>query len=136
MNIAVVYQSRGGNTKSVALAVASAFDVEARSIADAGEVEADLLFLGSGVYAASLDAGMKDYLDHLDPSRIGRVALFGTSAGGRKPFGMMKKRLAQKGITVLEPTLYIPGSFMFLNRGRPNEIDLAAAKSWAESFRE
>ena len=47
---------------------------------------------------------------------------------------MMKRALDGKGIPVDERTLYIPGSFAFMNKGRPNEEDLAKAADWAKSI--
>ena len=47
---------------------------------------------------------------------------------------MMKRALDGKGIPVDEKTLFIPGSFAFVNKGRPNEEDLAKAAAWAKDI--
>ena len=135
MSNVVYYQSRGGNTKKVAEAIAKALEVEAKPITEPMVEEADILFLGSAVYAAQLDNGTKSFIDSLAGKKIGKVVLFGTSAGGRKPFGMMRKRLEKLGFAVDEKDLFIPGAWFVMNKGRPNEKDLAAAEEFARQFK-
>ena len=134
MDIAVIYQSRGGNTKKVAEAIAKALHTAAWTVDEVKDLKCDLLFLGSGVYAASLDKTMKRFLDSLNGTSAKKAVLFGTSAGGKKPFGMMKKALEKKGIPVEKRMLYIPGQWAFFNKGRPNEEDLTTAKVWAQGI--
>ena len=132
MNIAVAYISRSGNTKKVAEAIAEVAGVQALDAATSKVEEADLLFLGSAVYAANLDAHTKGFIDSLDPAKIKEVVLFGTSAGGKKPIGMMKKALEKKGVKVRELFFYCHGAFLFMSKGRPNEKDLEDAKAFAK----
>ena len=134
MNIAVIYQSRGGNTKKVAEAIAKTLHTAAWSVDEVKELDCDLLFLGSGVYCASLDKTMKAFLSRLHGTSAKKAVLFGTSAGGRKPFGMMKKALEAKGIPVDKRFLFIPGKWAFMNKGRPNEDDLVTAEVWAQGI--
>ena len=134
MNIEVYYQSRGGNTKKVANAIAEGCLVQAKEISEPRPESCDVLFLGSGVYSASLDPTMKDFIASLAGAQIGEIVLFGTSAGGKKPFGMMRKRLLALGFHVSEKTFYAHGSFLFMNKGRPNEKDLIQAKNFAQSI--
>ena len=131
MKVAVVYQSRTGHTKSVAESIADALGVQALDVKDAHGIQADVILLGSGVYAAQLDESTKAFIDSLNSNCCKKVALYGTSAGGRKPFGMMAKRLERKGLVVDADFLYIPGAWAFLNKGRPNADDLKAAAEWA-----
>ena len=131
MNIVVAYQSRTGNTKKVAEAIAKALHTAAWDVEEVKDLDCDLLVLGSAVYAASLDKKTKAFLDSLTGVSARKVALFGTSAGGRKPFGMMVNALKKKGLPVHEDFLYIPGAWAFMNKGRPNEEDLKRAEQWA-----
>ena len=136
MNIAVIYQSRTGHTKKVAKAIAHALHTEAWGIDEVKDLDCDLLILGGGVYAATLDKDMKKFLSGLTGTSAKRVALFGTSAGGRKPFGMMEKILRDKGLPIHPDFLFIPGAWAFLNRGRPNEDDCQKAEEWAKGLLE
>ena len=132
MKTLVYYQSRTGNTKKVAEAIAEALGIQARSIEEEAPSEADLLFLGCGVYAASLDKQLKAFVERIKGKFIKRVVMFGTSAGGKKPFGMLKRCLKKNGILVAEQFLYIPGSWWVMNKGRPNQDDLEKAKAFAK----
>lgn len=134
MNIAVVYQSRGGLTKKVADAIASGLHTAAWSVEEVKDLECDLLFLGGGVYPTGLDKKLKKFLKTLEPRSAKKVVLFGTSAGGRKPFGMMKALLERKCVFVDDTFFYAPGQFLFLNKGRPNADDLTKAEEWAKAF--
>ena len=136
MNIVVAYQSRTGNTRMVAEAIAKALHTAAWDISEVKDLECDLLVLGSGVYAANLDRSMRDFLKTLGGTSAKHVALFGTSAGGRKPFGMLQRALKKKGLPVDKRFLFIPGKWWKLNPGRPNSEDLETAKAWAKSLLE
>jgi flavodoxin len=81
MKIAVVYQSRGGNTKAVAEAIATAAGVAADTIGKTFDRTADLLFVGGGVYAWGLDKGFRAYLETLSAQNVKKIAPF-TTAGG------------------------------------------------------
>ena len=59
MKVAVRYFSRGGNTKKLAEAIASAIGVEAKDVSFGLNEDVDLLFLGSSVYAYGVDASIK-----------------------------------------------------------------------------
>lgn len=73
MKIAIRYQSRGGNTKAVAEAIAKEINVPAKSIESPIEEEVDLLFIGGGVYAWNIDKKLREYLENLNQlSPIGR----------------------------------------------------------------
>lgn len=108
MRIAVRYHSRGGNTKTVAKAIARAADVIAEPIDVLLDAPVDLLFIGGGVYGGAIkgdiDSAMRQYLEILDPNAVKNVAAFSTA-------GVMDgaKRIAaivrSKGIPVHEKTL-------------------------------
>ncbi|GHU75574.1 hypothetical protein FACS1894188_06730 [Clostridia bacterium] len=80
MKIAVIYQSRGGNTKAVADAIAKAAGVTADPIGKTFEGTADLLFAGGGVYAFGLDKDFKAYLETLSAQNVKKIVPF-TTAG-------------------------------------------------------
>jgi len=54
MKIAIRYYTKTGNTKKLAEAIASAIDVEAKTVDEPLSEDVDILFLGSAVYAAEL----------------------------------------------------------------------------------
>ena len=79
MNVAVRYQSRGGNTKAAAEAIAEILGVTAQSIDYPIDEKTDLLFLGGGVYMWDMDKSLKAYMENLDPEKVGQIAGFSTT---------------------------------------------------------
>ena len=63
MNIAVRYQSRGGNTRAVAEVIAEVIGVKAETIDKPLDEKVDILFLGGGAYMWDADIKLKEYLD-------------------------------------------------------------------------
>ena len=104
--IAVRYQSRGGNTKAVAEAIAKAAGVKAEPIEVPITEPVDLLFVGGGVYAWDIDKSLKTYLENLTPETTKSVAAFST-AGGMSGTGKITAIIRVRGINVCEETLPI-----------------------------
>ncbi len=104
MKIAVRYQSRGGNTKAVAQAIAKAAGVTAETIGVPLDGPADLLFVGGGVYAWTIDRSLKDYLQTLNPDTVKSLAAFST-AGTMDGTGKIAAIAKERGIHVCEKTL-------------------------------
>jgi flavodoxin len=78
MKIAVRYQSRGGNTKAVAEAIAKASGVTAETIDTPLSEPVDLLFIGGGIYAFSLDKELKRFIETLDQKMVNSSIAFAT----------------------------------------------------------
>ncbi|MDR1068684.1 MAG: flavodoxin family protein [Clostridiales Family XIII bacterium] len=104
MNIAVRYQSRGGNTKAVAEVIARTAGVTAEPCGVPVTEPVDLLFIGGGVYKWDIDAELKAFLERLDPATVKSVAAFST-AGGMDGTKKITALLKERGITVREETL-------------------------------
>lgn len=104
MKIAVRYQSRGGNTKSVAEAIANKASVKAEPITVPLNEPIDFLFIGGGVYAHGVDDSLKRYLKNLDTTVVKVVAAFSTAGvmDGAKRIASIVK---EKGIPVHVETL-------------------------------
>jgi len=129
----VVYASKGGNTKKLAVAVAKGAGVSAVSVEQFIASEAtDTLFVGASIYAGSIDGKLHEFLANLQPSQVKCVAVFGTSAGKKTALSEVRSIFETKGITVLSDEFYCKGSFLFANRGRPNEEDLKQAEAFAK----
>lgn len=131
-DVAVYVDSRGGNTRKVADAIAEELGVKVGDITAPLPDDAKVLFLGSGTYGGAPGIDMMKFVT--DNTFTGRkVALFGTSAGtrgGEKMIAAMEDALTRKGALV--PGNFICRGQMFLfNRGRPNQDDLDNAKKFA-----
>ena len=106
MKIAVRYQSRGGNTKAVAEAIAKAAGVKAEPIDVPLEEAVDVLFVGGGVYAWTIDKSLKNYLETLNQGMVKSVAAFSTG-GGMSGTDKIAEIVKAKGINVCENSLPI-----------------------------
>ena len=104
MEIAIRYQSHGGNTKEVAEIIAKAVGIMAESIEKPITEPVDLLFIGGGVYKWDIDPSLKNYLENLDPKLIKSIAAF-TTAGGMDKTKNIISIAKSKGINVEKETL-------------------------------
>ena len=106
MKVAVRYQSRGGNTKEVAEAIAKAAGVKAEPIDVSLDEAVDVLFVGGGIYAHTIDPSLKNYLEGLHQDVVKSIAAFTTGAamsGTDKIANIARER----GIHVCEKNLPI-----------------------------
>jgi len=134
-DISVLVDSRGGNTRKVADAIAEELGVKAGDARASPPDDAKILFLGSGTYGGKPGEAMMKFIE--SGTFTGRkVALFGTSAspaGSEKMIAVMADSLKQKGATVLG-SWHCRGRFLLSNWGRPNEEDLDNAKKFAKEM--
>ena len=133
MEIAVRYNSRGGNTKRLAEAIAKAVGTRALDCSHPITNKTDILFLGGSVYAFGLDEPTREYISGLDPKLVKNAAVFGTSAIVKSGNAELAKLLEGKSIHVLQNQYYCRGEFKFMHKGRPNSDDLSEAESFAKS---
>ncbi len=135
MNIQVRYYTRGGNTKKVADAIAEAAGVEAIDLTNPVE-GADVLFLGASMYAFTVDKNIKKFCGELTAANAKEIVVFSTSASDTSTHKKIAKCIKGKDIKLAEERLSIPGQFMGMNKGRPNEKDLEGAKEFAKKVLE
>jgi len=123
---AVRYCSRGGNTKALALAIAEALNVEAKSIEEKVNEEVETLFLGGALYAYGIDKTLTAYIEALDKNMIKKVVVFSTSWISKHAIALIKKGLKEKDIPYVDEFIYA--------RGKPNQKELNNAKEIAKKY--
>lgn len=129
--IAVRYHSRTGNTKKIADAIAAELGVEAKDLSSPLEDKAEILFLGSAIYAAGVDKKVKSFIaDNKD--KIGTIFSFCTTGMLTSTYKQIKKLAEDCGVNVAEAEFHCRGKFLLLHGGRPNEEDIAAARAFAK----
>ena len=133
MKTAIRYFSRGGNTEKLARAAAQASGSPAISVKEALHEDVDVLFLGASLYKGTVDEEVKRFIREIHVN-VGRVVLFSTSASKRSPYKKIEALLREKGIKLAREEYYCPGSFLFFNRGRPDEKDLDAMKKFVSDI--
>lgn len=133
--IAVFVDSRGGNTRKLADAIAEELGVSVGDIKGTLPDDAKILFLGSGTYGGKPGEAMMKFIG--SGTFTGRsVALFGTSGGAegaKNMIAMMADALTKKGAAILG-NYHCRGKFLFTNRGHPNQEDIGDAKKFAREM--
>lgn len=133
MNVQVRYYTRSGNTQKLAEAVANAVGANALDVAANLDEKADVLLLGSSLYAGNCDKSVAAFLEQ-NKDNIGVLVCFGSSASGRSTHTKITKLCNNLGINVCEDFFNCAGHFLFMHKERPNEQDLAAAAKFAKNI--
>lgn len=142
MKTVVIYTSMTGNTRKLAEVIAKIFGVTAQTCIEAKQntaqiSQADLLAIGSGVYAGRMGQDLEQFLNSLpqEQKTARKAIVFGTVGGQTSAIKAMEKVLTEKGIEVIG-SFYCKGqAWFFFNHGRPNERDLAAVREFAENIK-
>ncbi|MDR3318506.1 MAG: flavodoxin [Clostridiales bacterium] len=134
MNIRVRFQSRSGNTKKIAVAIADAVGVTAETVEAEFDGAADLLFVGGALYAGKPDKALASFLEKLDGGAVKRIAVFSTAASGKTLLEAVKKIVGKNDVAVASTDFQCRGRFLMMHKGRPNAADLTAAAEFAKGI--
>lgn len=132
MKYAVAYYTRSGNTKKVADAIAEVLGVEAFDISKGMTEKADVLFLGSSLYAFTYDPSVEKFIQD-NASFIGQIVSFSTSASGKSTAKFVKETAEKCNVKFYPHGFKCTGKFGFMNAKHPNEKDLDAARDFAKT---
>ena len=126
MSAEVRYYSRSGHTKKLAEAIAKGACCDVQTMPAPITEKTDVLFIGSGLYAASLDKNLKSWLEDLDPAMVGKAVLFSTAMFSKRALVLMEKILKAKGIKVETATLFA--------KSDPDAAALKAAEEFGRKY--
>ncbi len=107
MKTAVRFQSRGGNTKAVAEAIAKRTGVNAERVEVPIDEYVDILFVGGGVYMSKMDDSLYDFLENLNKDKVGQIVCFSTTGTMDATLKQITQMAVKKGIVVNENKLLI-----------------------------
>ncbi|MFA5348429.1 MAG: flavodoxin family protein [Methanoregula sp.] len=134
-DVSVLVDSRGGNTRKVADAIAEELGIKAGDVTTSALDDEKILFLGSGTYGGKPGEAMMKFISSGNFSGR-KVAIFGTSgslAGGQNIIVVITDILKQKGATILG-SYHCRGKTFLVNWGHPNKEDLDNAKKFAREM--
>ena len=137
MKIAIRYftKSKKGNTKKLADAVSEALQLKALTIENPLEEQIDLLFFVNAMYAFNVDKEVRKYLkDNADKIKV--LININSAASGSSTLNSIKKATKDTSIEVSEKEFHCVGSWLALNKGRPNEDDLNKLKQFVKEVRD
>ncbi|MCR5564621.1 MAG: flavodoxin [Gammaproteobacteria bacterium] len=125
MKIAIRYftKSKKGNTVKLANYVSNKIGIEALDVTNELKEDTDRLLLINAMYAADIDAEVKEFLEK-NASKIKCLININSSATGLSTLKAVKKVASKYNIPVSEKEYHTVGSFMFMNKNRPNDDDL------------
>ena len=133
MKIAIRYYTKTGNTKKMAEALSEAVGVEALTVDNPLTEDVDILFLGSAVYAAGVDAKVKEFIENIDVN-VGKIVNFSSAALIESTYKQVKKIAENNNLTMAEEEFHCRGAFKLVHRGRPNDNDLRNLQEFAKNI--
>lgn len=131
MKIAIRYftKSKKGNTEKIAKFIENKIDVEAVDVSKPLEEEVDCLLLVNAMYAANIDKEVKKFLEE-NASKIKCLVNINSSASGASTLKAVKKVADKNNIPVSDKEFHTVASWIFLNKGRPNDEDFARLETF------
>lgn len=130
----VVYYTKSGNTEKLANGIGAELSCSVGNTDTQITEKIDVLFLGASLYKFGMDKNVTNFINGLDPEKVGKVAIFTTSCGMETGYGILKKAIEKKGISVYDDNFYCRGKFLAMNKNRPNEDDVLAVKTFAKNI--
>lgn len=131
MKIAIRYftKSKKGNTKKLADTVSEVLGIEALTIENKLEEKVDKLFLVNAMYAFDIDKSIKNFLKE-NKDNIGEIFNVNSAASGSSTHKSVKKVCDKLGIAISNKEFHCVGSWININKGRPNEEELNKLKEF------
>ena len=135
MEIAIRYftKSKKGNTFKLATAVSEAANIKAQTVDVDLQESADILFLVNAMYAANIDKEVKRFLER-NAGKIKCLINVNSAATGRSTLKVVKRTCEKLSVPVSEKEYHTVGSWLALNKGRPNEDDINRLKDFVKEI--
>jgi flavodoxin len=124
MKLAIRYftKSKKGNTEKIAKFVSEKLSLPALDVTHPLDEEVDTLLLINAMYAADVDKAIKDFLV-ANKDKIKSLININSSASGSSTLKAIKKVCDKENIPVSDKEFHTVASWLFINKGRPNEED-------------
>lgn len=131
MKIAIRYYTKTGNTKKLADAIGNALDCKPEDISVPLTSDTNIVFLGSSVYGGGVDKSVKDFINDISV-QVDEIINFSTAALLPSTYKQVKKLVEEKHIKMADEEFHCRGSFQFMHKGKPNELDCFSAAEFAK----
>lgn len=131
MKIAIRYytKSKKGNTEKIAKFIEDKINVPALDVTHPLEEEVEQLLLVNAMYAANIDTKIKQFLRN-NKDKIKTLININSAASGASTLKAVKKVCDKEDINVSEKEFHTVASWIFINKGRPNEEDFARLEAF------
>jgi len=146
MKTMIVYTSvHHQNTEKVAKVIAEALEAELIPVANAKPemlTTGDLIGFGSGIYFGKHHKTLLQFVETLPPATQKKAFVFSTCGDGKMHHAALKEKLANRGFVIVDEfcckgwdTVGPLKLFGGINKGKPDEKDLAAARTFAQGLK-
>jgi flavodoxin len=102
----------------------------------------DLIGFGSGIYFGKHHKTLLQFVETLPPMTPKQAFVFSTSGDGKMHHAALKEKLANRGFVIVDEfcckgwdTVGPLKLFGGINKGKPDEKDLAAARAFAQALK-
>ncbi len=136
MNIQIRYftKSKKGNTEKIAKFVSEKLNIEALDITNNLNEDADILLLINAMYAADIDIQVKNFLED-NKDKIKSLININSSASGKSTYKAVKKVCDKFNINISDKEFHTVASWIFINKGRPNEADFKRLEEFLKTIK-
>lgn len=134
MKTAIRYYSKFGHSAQMAEVVGEVAGVKPASVATPLTEEVDILFVGAGVFLGKVNSSIREFAKSLDPKKVKKVVLFGSSAIIDSPVPQMRKTFEELGFTVAAESFTCRGAMGPVHSGHPDINDLQALREFAKTI--
>ena len=131
MKYAVRYFSKFGHSEQMAKVVGEVAGVKPESVDTPLTEDVDILFIGAGLFLGKVNGRIKEFARTLDPKKVKKVVLFGSSALIDTTVAQMRKIFEELGFNVSEYSFSCKGEMGPLHSGHPDANDLQAFREFA-----
>ena len=131
MKLAIRYftKSKKGNTEKIANFISEKVNVTALDVSKPLEEETECLLLVNAMYAADIDKEVKAFLK-ANKDKIKCLININSSASDSSTYKAVKKVCDKEGINISDKEFHTVASWIFINKGRPNEEDFARLEAF------
>lgn len=135
MKLAIRYftKSKKGNTEKIAKFVSEKLSLPALDVTNPLEEEVDSLLLINAMYAADVDKAIKEFLV-ANKAKIKCLININSSCSGASTLKAVKKVCDKENIPVSDKEFHTAASWLFLNKGRPNEEDFKRLEEFLKTI--
>ncbi len=135
MKLAIRYytKSKKGNTEKIATFVSEKLGIPALDVTNPLEEETEQLLLVNAMYAFDIDKEVKDFLT-ANKEKIKSIVNINSAASGKSTLKSVKKVADELGIPVSEKEYHTVASWIFINKGRPNEDDFKRLEEFLKTL--
>lgn len=135
MKLAIRYftKSKKGNTEKIAKFVSEKLSLPALDVTNLLEEEVDSLLLINAMYAADVDKAIKEFLV-ANKAKIKCLININSSCSGASTLKAVKKVCDKENIPVSDKEFHTVASWLFINKGRPNEEDFKRLEEFLKTI--